>query len=87
MMRNHEEIRPVQMLTARCESVLFTLQMLDKGIDSVLGGAAGLAGGLLGRAHSAGRQVAGSVCSFMYHAMLWLRTPKYAQALWSSPHY
>ena len=69
-MRNHEEIGAVQKLTARSESVLSTLQMLDKRIDNVLGGAAGLAGSLLGRAHSAGRQVAGSVCSLLYHAML-----------------
>ncbi len=37
------------------------VQLLDRQIDNVLGGAAGLAGSLLGRAHSAGRQVAGKV--------------------------
>ncbi len=50
-------------LTTNGEQALFTLQMLDKQLDNVLGGAAGLAGGLLGRAHSAGRQVAGRVYS------------------------
>lgn len=38
------------------------LQILDRQIDTVLGGAAGLAGSLFGRAHTAGRQVAGKVC-------------------------
>jgi len=37
------------------------LQLLDKQIDTVLGGAAGLAGSLFGRAHTAGRQVVGRV--------------------------
>ncbi|CAK0787853.1 hypothetical protein CVIRNUC_011075 [Coccomyxa viridis] len=36
-------------------------KILDKRLDSVLGGAAGLAGNLFGKAHSAGRQVAGTV--------------------------
>ena len=55
----------MQELEARTESVLSTLQMLDKQIDNVLDGAAGLAGGLLGRAHSAGCQVAGRVRSLL----------------------
>ena len=55
----------MQELKAGSESVLSTLQMLDKQIDNVLGGAAGLAGSLLGRAHSAGCQVAGRVCSLL----------------------
>ena len=44
------------------------VQLLDRQLDNVLGGAAGLAGTLLGRAHSAGRQVAGKVCFRSFNA-------------------